>query len=219
MGTSGTNGFIYKNKPKLTYNHFDSNPGSLGTKMLKLIVEINKKNNWDIFKKNATKIKQLKKEDINEDIIEKYKIFSNLGVSNQSYYDPYCLLREIQGSDWIIEMINGNLEHVNINNGYIKDSLFCEFGYIINLDTMKLEFYDGYQKVSQSDNFFGEKANEKGYYPCKLVDVIDINSITEDTIDLIINKWESKFDESEKVNKYFQKFKRKEKLEQLKNHS
>lgn len=218
MGTRGTSGFIYENKPKLSYNHFDSYPSGLGREMLKLIVEINKKNFWDKLKQNAPKIKFLKEENINEEIIDKYKKYSNLNVSKQSYYDPYCLFREIQGSDWILEMINGDLEHFNFSNNFIKDSLYCEYGYIINLDTMKLEFYDGSQHSSQSGNIFGEEPNKNGYYPCKLVDVVDLISITEQ-IDIIVDKWESDFNESKKVNLYLQKSKRKDKLKEIENHS
>ena len=32
------------------------------------------------------------------------------------------------------------------NHGFLHDSLFCEYAYIVNLDTEKLEFYIGFNK-------------------------------------------------------------------------
>ena len=59
------------------------------------------------------------------------------------------------------------------SNTFIYDSLFCEWGYILNLDSEELEIYEGFQesepvhgryKKSDHPEFCCDK-----YYPCELV--------------------------------------------------
>lgn len=56
-------------------------------------------------------------------------------------------------------------------NGFIKDSLFCEYGYVINLDKNVLEFWVGFQHKPQEGNRYGTESiyDDKEYYPCKLL--------------------------------------------------
>lgn len=215
MGTRGSLGFIVKDKEYLGYNHFDSYPDGLGRDVLNFITEINKEDGWQQFKENASKVVQLEGNRVTDtNIQEKYKKYSNLNVSDRTLEDPYCLFREIQNT-WMNEIYKGELEHFYFKNNFIKDSLFCEYAYIINLDTMKLEFYDGFQKDIQKFNRFGETPNQDGYYPCRLVCVFDLIT-TRDKIDVdnIIQKMnqicESKVDDPSVIN-YF----RKPKLETL----
>lgn len=86
---------------------------------------------------------------------------------------------------------------------FCKDSLFCEWAYVVNLDTQKVEVYKGFNKtpLKEGDRFYfpepdrpyiekvegkiGAKSNE--YYPVKLYREIpfktaikDMEKITED---------------------------------------
>jgi hypothetical protein len=54
------------------------------------------------------------------------------------------------------------------DSSFIKDSLFCEYAYIINLDTNCLEFWVGFQKEPCESNRYGTEMSD-GYYPCKMV--------------------------------------------------
>ncbi len=59
----------------------------------------------------------------------------------------------------------------NSKNNFIKNSLFCEYAYIINLDTGKLEYYEGYQDQPDETNRFGiEKQKDYDFYPCKKIE-------------------------------------------------
>jgi hypothetical protein len=188
MGTRGSLGFIVDDKPYLNYNHFDSYPDVLGEEVLNFIVEINEKNGWEKFRENGKNVIQLEGKRVTDtEIQERYKKYSNLSVSDQTLEDPYCLFREIQDS-WMNEIYKGELQHFFFNNSFIKDSLFCEYAYIINLDTMKLEFYDGFQKKSQKNNRFGETPNEDGYYPSRLIAVFNLNNINSDNVEEYVNK-------------------------------
>lgn len=223
MGTRGTCGFIYKENLNLSYNQFDSYPDGLGNDMIQLIIDINKTGDWKKFKENASKIKNIIEQDIDENIIEKYKKYADLSVSSQSYDDPYCLFRGIQGSIWLKEMYNGDLEHFNFDNDFIKESLFCEYGYIINLDNMIFEFYEGFQHTQQINSKFEivdsvDGIKSTGYYSCKLIEIISLEKVNEETLDIIKNRIEKEVQgiENYAVSNYLKKIQRKKKLEKIK---
>ncbi len=211
MGTRGSSGYIIKDQEYLGYNHFDSYPAGLGHTILQFISDINKKDDWEEFKERAGKVIQLNGGDIIDiEIQKKYKKYSNLSVSKQTLEDPYCLFRKIQ-HDWIKEIYNGELQHFLFNNNFIKDSLFCEYAYIINLDTMMLEYYSGFQQKLQHGNRFGITLNKNLYYPCRLVGIFNLkNIIDKNDIKKIIEKMEkiyhSKKDDSS-VIAHFRKIK------------
>lgn len=65
-------------------------------------------------------------------------------------------------------------------DGFIQNSLFCEYGYIINLDDSVLEVWKGFQKEPDDNNRYGTQ-QKNGYYPCKCVMKIDLKDISEET--------------------------------------
>lgn len=62
--------------------------------------------------------------------------------------------------------------HFVENNDFIKESLFCEYGYIINLDSNLLEFWIGHQDKPSYGNRYGTCNTPLGYagampyWPC-----------------------------------------------------
>lgn len=182
MGTRGTYGFRKDGVDKLTYNHFDSYPDWLGRK----VVEFCKNHNVEELHKIFDKIVMVNEGDtpteaqINECIENG---FANFSVSSGYSTDWYCLLRNCQGD---LECLADAENHAYMTNGnnFIKDSLFCEYAYIINLDDEVLEFYEGFQKKPQKGNRYGI-TDDRGYYPCKLSltfpldEIDDVNKIVE----------------------------------------
>ena len=59
--------------------------------------------------------------------------------------------------------------------------MFCEFAYIINLDTNKLEFYEGFNLNPDAPGRYAKytlyKNDEKIYYGVKLIKEIDLNDL------------------------------------------
>ncbi len=78
----------------------------------------------------------------------------------------YKLLREAQGKMDVY--LTGELRYMIDGIEFIKDSLFCEWAYIINLDNNTLEVWKGFQQSPQKDNRYGTSL-EDGYYPCALI--------------------------------------------------
>jgi hypothetical protein len=62
-------------------------------------------------------------------------------VGSQSLTDWYVLLRNTQGNPAAV------LEAGMMTDGedFLQDSLFCEWAYVMNLDTLTLEIYKGFQ--------------------------------------------------------------------------
>lgn len=139
MGTRGAIGFIVDDKEKVTYNHFDSYPSELGVQILEYIA--------------ATQVEKMLEaarriELVNEDStptpaqIKALKKFADTGVGNQSLSDWYCLLRSAQGNLGAYAKAGVMID----SHRFLHDSLFCEWAYLINLDSGKLEVYRGFNK-------------------------------------------------------------------------
>lgn len=144
MSTRGYLAIKKNGKLKGMYNHFDSYPSGLGEDVIQMIQRIPKDKRLKKLNDTYDYI-QLVKED-SKPTKEQQKICKDSGivdlnVSSQSLDDWYCLLRKTQGDlryyfDKVIPyMLNGN--------AFFDDPLFCEWSYIINLDTNKLEVYEG----------------------------------------------------------------------------
>lgn len=190
MGTSGIFGVRINGVDKLTYNHFDSYPDKpgLGNQLVEIIRETIAPD-IDNFKKLATAI-----ELIDTDIpptpeqIKKYAEFTDLSVSGQSTSDWYCVLRNLQEN--ILGIFQAGV--IIDSHKFVNDSLFCEFGYIINFDTNIFEAYMGFQhKPDQNKNnrYRSETptdseniGEDNRYYPIALVGEFPLQEIPEDWI-------------------------------------
>jgi len=120
-----------------------------------------------------------------EDQIKQCESTTNLNVSNQSTKDWYCLLRDAQSELSKQLPPNGIPYFINSNN-FVKDSLFCEWGYIINIDTGKLEVYRGFNTKKGGKGRYAEfedkSSNENSdskYYGIVLIAEITFAEIRE----------------------------------------
>lgn len=165
MGTRGLYGLKKNNEDKLAYNHFDSYPECLGRDMIKFC----KRHPMNELKELFNKIELVGEEKPTEEqkrICKKNNWFND-AVSRQSDEDWYCLLRETQGD--LETLMHAEKAYMEDYKDFIKDSLSCEYAYIINLDKKVLEFWVGYQKTPTKKNRYGEEKDKYGYYPCKLL--------------------------------------------------
>lgn len=170
MGTRGVYGFRKNGVDKITYNHFDSYPSHLGEKVLQFcketsIEEMNRIYESIIMVKGYEKVTEEQLEMIPVSLEE---ITREVGIE---FYD--CL-RLYQGD---ISVYKDGLRFMTDSEDFIKDSLFCEYGYIINLDTNLLEFWVGFQEKPYKINRYGYDKTKQGYYPCKLVKTFDLDKL------------------------------------------
>ena len=176
MGTRGLYGFRKNGMDKTTYNHFDSYPSWLGLNIAEFCCKHSIEDMHKIFDgivlvdRNSTPT-----EEQIDDCIQNG--FCNLSVSSRSEADWYCLLRNCQGDLEALANAKRNI-YMEDKHEFIKDSLWCDYAYIINLDDGVLEYWKGFQKTPQEGNRYGAESHDD-YYPCKLVLTFPLSEIND----------------------------------------
>jgi hypothetical protein len=191
MGTRGAYGFRIDGIDKLTYNHSDSYPDGLGIDFVEEVNRLVK------LKTLASKVRKIKLVDENtkptDEDIANCAPYTNLGVGKQSTDDWYCLLREAQGS-LSAALKSGYM----LNSGnFIQDSLFCEYAYILNLDTNKVEFYKGFQEKEHDLGRYGHLRVKYDHKPSGFSDYWGCALVGEFPMKKIPKKWMKIFNEDD----------------------
>jgi len=160
MSTRGTIGFRLKGKDKITYNHFNSYPESLGCKMFDFV----RNTSNDKLKEIACEIILVNQDEAvtpeQRAEVRKASMVSGVQiidttVSEQSEEDWYCVLRNTQGNLAVYR--DSDLKYMINSNDFMHDSLFCEWAYVINCDDKTLEIYEG----------FNSNKDAAGRYACR----------------------------------------------------
>jgi hypothetical protein len=62
---------------------------------------------------------------------------------------------------------------------FAYDSLFCEYGYVIDLDKNTFEVFEGFSKkpIEKSERFYKPKSKDTEYYPIRLMKSYDLNNL------------------------------------------
>jgi hypothetical protein len=177
MGTRGAFGVRINKTDKITYNHFDSYPSGLGANIVADIRQM-AEDKFDMrcaaerlevaSPKSTPTYKQ----------IEALKPYTDLGVGEQSTQDWYSLTRKLQGE--LYETLKAGV--LIDSSGFMHDSLFCEYAYILNLDDGTLEFYKGFQKRAHGMGRYAAKADPKEqYYGVALISSTPLQEIASMT--------------------------------------
>lgn len=181
MSTRGLWGIRKNGIDKLTYNHSDSYPEWLGRKIVEFISHTSLPDLNSLYDKLV-----LVDEDKDRPTPEQKRICKKLGlydkmVSTGSDDEWYCLLRNTQMNFDFYRQLAEDSEVKEFpfidDASFIKDSLFCEYAYIIDLDNGKLEFYVGFQEKPTKGNRYGTTPDGDGYYPCKCKKRIPLEEI------------------------------------------
>lgn len=176
MGTRGAIGFRLNGKDKVSYNHFDSYPSGLGADVVEVL---HKYTPFDMRQVVAgIRLVQGDSKPTPEDI-EACKSWTDLGVSNQSTDDWYCLLRQAQGD--LDAFMQGGLRVMIDSHEFLGDSLFCEWAYIVNLDDETLEVYKGFNQNRKAAGRYVtagiEQVENDKYYGVQLLVTIPLETL------------------------------------------
>lgn len=183
MGTRGSYGFKLNGEFVLQYNHFDSYQGGLGEEIVKFVKHVQDNNFWNQLKDNIKKLEFVNTGDTpTPEHMKQFKRFRDKGVNAGEGY--YSLLRNLQNGESLYTVLNGEVLIWAIDNDFIKESLFCEYAYIIDLDEETLWFCEGFQKELQEDNPFGIK-NDSDYCPVRVLARIPFNEVTNEKMNKI----------------------------------
>ncbi len=189
--TRGTYGFASNTKVKLTYNHYDSHPEGLGREIVAFINKINAENGWAklrIAVDGLTLVEDGAKmsETDAKTYFPKKKSFPKL----PTWYEAQHVL---QNGKILGEIYAGNVKHLCDGAAFPINSHFCEFCYVIDLNSMTLDVFIGHQKIADPNSPFGQDKNEEGYYPCKFAATWPLDAIPAD--------WEAQVNKLVKDNK------------------
>ena len=154
MGTRNLTAVYYNGEVKVAqYGQWDGYPSGQGNTILEFL---NNKFKKDEFIKNLKLCYFGTDEEMDKKYLEEYPQFSRNTAAD------------------ILAMIQDNSAGLMLCNSidFAKYSLFCEYAYVIDLDTNEFEFYKGFNKspVPVGERFSKlEKASDSEYYPIGLV--------------------------------------------------
>lgn len=189
MSTRGLVGWVLDGNFHATYNHSDSYPEYLGQRMYELVRTIqNTPLMEDSLRAGLSRLKAVEEDDKPSGPAKTY--YKNIGLYNGGFSDRneddwYCLLREAQGAELFSLVADSKLKHFIESKDFLKDSLFCEWGWVLNFDTRSLEVYKGFwKKPGKYSTILTEKekntARDNGYYPCERIREIPFDAVAED---------------------------------------
>jgi hypothetical protein len=181
MGTRGVYGFRFRGQDKLTFNYDNSGPSCLGGQILAFVRETPAESMRGIFDRITLVDDDDPEDSPSEGLQEKYREFSDRTVSPSGLYPAdWCrLLRKAQGD---LGVYAQGVRHMPDYSSFIKNSLFCEYGYIVNLDAEALEFWLGNQKEPDPGCRYGVVSDEDGYYPCRMTGALAFSYIRRESL-------------------------------------
>ncbi|MFJ5532399.1 hypothetical protein [Streptomyces sp. NPDC093261] len=175
MSTRGFVGFVVDGQTKITYNHHDSYPAGLGQDVLtwlwanrhSLICSLHRNETGgpvDLVRKLRVVDDDTPPTDQDIRALEPY---TNLNVDGRHERPSwYQLLHGTQGD--IARMLAAGA--IEDSSDFPADSLFAEWGYVVDLDNQVLEIYEGFQHAPHNDGRFADMAPAReGYWPVRLV--------------------------------------------------
>jgi len=188
MSTRGLVGIRTNGYDHGFYNHCDSYPDGLGVEVVNFVRGKLKPEFRQTFLTNFQNIQVI--EDSHGSPTEENFLYYQGILGNEiggglgfdrAKTDWYALLRSYQGVGCLEAILDGTLKHRVESIEFIKDSLFCEYAYILNFDDGALEFWKGFQEVADQFNRFGT-ASENGYFPCKVVGSVPFDQVSTQTM-------------------------------------
>jgi hypothetical protein len=178
MSTRGFVGFVVDGTEKIAYNHSDSYPDGLGLDVLRWL----RTADLDAIREQALTLRVVAADSkpTDEDI-ERLSGFANRGVGTRDLDDWYVLLRKTQGNPKGM-LAAGVIEDAS---GFPADSLFAEWGYVVDLDARALEVFEGFQKQSHDKGRFAgrqdaDDSRRDGYWPVALVSSWPLSALPTD---------------------------------------
>jgi len=175
MGTRGAYGFYKDGETKVTYNHYDSYLEGLGEDVVEFVrkTDIQKLNTiFDeliMVDEDGTPTKEQ---------IQALEKWSDTRVSTGELTEWYVLLRNAQGN---LMAFKEGLRYMIDGKGFLNDSLFCEYAYIINLDENVLEIYEGFNQNENAQGRYRSKPDRSGY--------VAVRPLIEFPLDAIPSNW------------------------------
>ena len=179
MGTRHLIAVMKDNEYKVAqYGQWDGYPEGQGLKVLSFL----KEKNIEDFKEQVSKCRFIEDDSFFEKIYKELNIETKNGfismADSEKFKKQYPQLDRDMGAD-ILNFIMKNDDIILKNSlEFAKDSLFCEWCYVIDLDRNTFEVYEGFNSnpLSEEERFYNPN-NENKYYPVKHIISFDLRSL------------------------------------------
>jgi hypothetical protein len=182
--SQGLIGFHIRDVDKLAHNAYNSTPDKLGLSIYNEVLAVT---DWDeVYDrvKGLNAVPETSQIDLNDGLL-----FSELRRHfpekqfNSHPRDYHELFSPLQGS--LAPYLDGRLSYIPDASDFIHDSRFCDWAYIVNLDTQEFEVWMGRQiepehegiRLTEEENRYGTKADRMGYYPCMMYQAYNLNDL------------------------------------------
>lgn len=162
MSTRGFVGFVVDGTEKIAYNHYDSYPSNLGCNVLEWL----SKAHLGGAQRQASALRVVSSDSTpTAEDIERLRGYANQNVSTRRIDEWYVLLHETQGNP--AAMLDAGV--VEDGHEFPLDSLFAEWGYLVDFDARTFEVYKGFQDAAHDKGrFAGRPGRDERYYPVAL---------------------------------------------------
>lgn len=182
MGTRGFMGLVIDGTLKIGYVHWDSHPTGLGYNMLEALRGMLHDDativRTETLARRLTVVQSDTKPTAEQ--IEALKRYAATNVATGALDEWYVLLRRTQGN--LIDTLQAG--YIEDASDFPSNSLFCEYGYLIDFDTKVFEAYEGFQTEPHKQGRFASEdgpdwIRELGhhYYPCARVGMWSFNKL------------------------------------------
>jgi hypothetical protein len=178
MSTRGFLGFVANGRETITYVHFDAYPGALGADVLKWARTVT---DWNAVREQAAALVHIDGDVMptpeQRAALAQYEKPNAGGSKDDPGEEWYRLLHGTFG-DPAATLACGLAPHAPEWPG---DSVWCEWGYLIDCDAKTFEVYQGFQTRPHKGRFADRPANERsGYYPVKLYASWPLDALPDD---------------------------------------
>lgn len=192
MSTRGVVGFRKDGIDKIKFNRYDSYPRELGYDVQRFL----KNTSIEVIRGIVDRIEVV--DENGSPTPEQVEVIKKYGIDI------------IPGCNWFFVMATVNLDdylngfpYLADSSSFLKDSLFCEWGYVINLDTEMLEIYRGFQNSPSYNRYFTDYPydNEGKYFNCQMIKEISFDELQS----FDMGKFENEIDVSESRAEWFKR--------------
>ncbi len=168
MGTRNLTMVISGSKTKVAqYGQWDGYPEGQGKTILKFL----KKFDLKIFKERLRKVSFIDKKKVDELWKETQTI--------ELFKSNYPELHRDTGAEVLQLIYEGKAFKLIDDSKFIRDSLWCEWVYVIDLDKKRFEVYTNFSKnpLTKRDRFYNVKLKKDSCYPIKIVKAYSLNKL------------------------------------------
>lgn len=205
MSTRGIIGFRIDGADKITYNHSDSYPSWMGEHLVAFVSgRFAGDGGLDQLKADVRALRMVDGESAPTAAdVERYSAVGARTLGDTNYGKKYgpggCQINTGKFDNWYNLLYNthGDLAAIlavgvmEDGHNFVRDSLFCEWGWIINLDDGVLEVYRGFQKRKHRKGRYAGPAQKRAYkgaetyYPIALVATFPLDALPDDIVDAL----------------------------------